>query len=74
MRLIIGFGHRMWVWETALTPVLMKRASEAAAEDDEDFKSAPVDPHGTVLSHMEISPDAIGLRGKSRFGFNGSEG
>ena len=71
MRIILGFGHRMWVWETALTPVLMKRAGEVS-EDDEDFKSAPVDPHGTVLSHMEISPDAIGLRG--RFGFHGSEG
>jgi len=76
MRFIFGIGSRLLVWETSMTRVTMKLASQSAEEGDEeeDFKHIPQDPHGTNGAHLEISPDAIGAFGKRKMGFSGSEG
>jgi hypothetical protein len=81
MRLILGIGSRMLVWETSMAMVKMRIAGTTAddEEDDEDFKHIPQDPHSTNGAHMEISPDAIGAYARNYaqrqrgMGFRGSE-
>jgi hypothetical protein len=75
MRLIIGFGTKMYIFEPKLTVVLLKeKDGEAEAEEEEEFEHLPQDPHSTVMAHMEISPEAIGFGASSRrFGFHGSK-
>ena len=72
MRLALGFGKRIWVIESKITTILLQNKGDE--DDDEDFEHVPQDPHSTVMSHMEISPEAIGMGGYRRFGFHGSKG
>jgi hypothetical protein len=73
MRLILGFGTKMYIFEPKLTVVLLKEKDEEA-EAEEEFEHVPQDPHSTVMAHLEISPEAIGFGASSRrFGFHGSK-
>lgn len=76
MRIIFGIGSKLFVWESSVSKVAMRVAGAAseAADDEEEFKSAPPqDPHGTLSSHCEISPAVMYDSAKARrFGF-GSE-
>lgn len=75
MRFIFGVGGKLFVWETSVAKVKMRVAGEASEEEDEEFEPAPPqDPHGTLSSHLELSPQVIyeGAQEKRRFGF-GSE-
>lgn len=76
MRFIFGVGGKLFVWETSVAKVKMRVAGEAPEEEEEEeFEQAPPqDPHGTLSSHLELSPQVIyeGAQEKRRFGF-GSE-
>lgn len=75
MRFIFGVGGKLFVWETSVAKVKMRVAGEAPEEEEEEFEPAPPqDPHGTLSSHLELSPQVIyeGAQEKRRFGF-GSE-
>lgn len=74
MRFLFGVGSKMFIWDTSVTKVTMRVAGSSDAEDDEEFEQAPpVDPHGTLSSHCELSPQAVFEGGSARrFGF-GSE-
>lgn len=71
MQFVFGVGSKLFVWETSLSRVRVKGSGEVS---DAKFEQAPVDPHGTLSSHLEISPQAV-FEGASqrRFGFCGSE-
>lgn len=72
MRFLFGVGSKMFIWDTSVTKVTMRIAG-GETEEEEEFESAPVDPHGTLSSHCELSPQAIFEGGSARrFGF-GSE-
>ena len=74
MRFVFGVGSKLFFWETTLKKVAM-RTSDDDSEEEEDFKAAPpMDPHGTLNCHAELSPQAI-FDGASvrRFGFHGGE-
>jgi len=76
MRLILGAGSKLFVWETSVTKVKMRIAGEASGEAEEEFEqSPPQDPHGTLSSHLELSPHAVyeGAQAKRRFGFGGEK-
>lgn len=66
-------GSRLFVWETSLNKVAMRVAGEQAAETEEFEQAPPVDPHGTLSAHMEISPTAVMDGAVRKFGFHGSE-
>jgi len=77
MRFIFGVGSKLFVWETSVAKVKMRIAGDAPDEDgeEEEFEPAPPqDPHGTLSSHLELSPQVIydSAQEKRRFGF-GSE-
>lgn len=76
MRFIFGVGTKLFIWETSVSKVRMHVSGDTAEgeEDNDTFEAAPPqDPHSTLNSHLEISPQAI-MDGASarRFGF-GSE-
>lgn len=74
MRFLFGVGKRLFVWDTSVTKVSMRIAGDDTEEEDEEFESAPVDPHGTLSSHCELSPQAIFDGAKARrFGFGSEE-
>ena len=76
MRLLFGVGSKLFIWNTAVTKVNMKFASDEEDESEEEFEQAPPqDPHSTVGAHCELSPHAIfeGASATRRFGF-GSQG
>ena len=72
MRFLFGVGSRLFVWDTSVTKVSMRISDGGKSDDEEEeFEEAPpVDPHGTLSSHCELSPQAI-FDGASarRFGF-----
>lgn len=72
MRLLFGVGSKLFIWNTHVTKVSMKFASDIEEEEpEEEFEQAPPqDPHSTVGAHCELSPQAI-FEGASerRFGF-----
>lgn len=72
MRFIVGMGSRLWVWETSVTPVLMRTRAD---DDSEDHDNTAMDPAGSVNAHMELSPHALhdGATDPRRFGFYGSK-
>lgn len=75
MRIVFGIGDRLYFWESTVKRALVRGSSSAGDEEDEDFEQAPpVDPHGTLSAHMEISPTAVymGAKARRKFGF-GSE-
>lgn len=71
MRIIIGAGSRLFIWETSVSKVKMQVKGD---ETEEEFDQVPQDPHSTVSAHTEISPHAI-YDGPSdmKFGFHGSK-
>ena len=73
MRIIFGIGSKLFVWESSVSKVAMRVASESSdTEDEEDYKAAPPqDPHGTLSSHCEISPAVLydSAKADRRFGF-----
>ena len=76
MRFVFGVGSKLFFWETSLKKVTMRTSDDSSDEDEEDFKPAPPqDPHGTLSSHLEISPHAIMDTEDSarvrKFGFSG---
>lgn len=73
MRFIFGIGSKLLIWDTTVAKVKMA-VRGADDEEEEEFEEAPpVDPHGTLSAHTELSPHAIfdGATAR-RFGF-GSE-
>ncbi len=76
MRITLGFGRRVWVFETQVTRVVLKNSGDAEDDacEDENFEHVPQDPHSTVMAHAELSPHALGVTGTSGFGFRGREG
>jgi hypothetical protein len=75
MRIVFGVGTRLFIWETSVSRVAMRTTGDSDEECDDDFKPAPpMDPHGTLSSHCEISPQAIyGEVNVRRFGFHGGK-
>jgi hypothetical protein len=73
MRIVFGVGSRLFFWETSLKKVHM-RTNDDSDDEAEEFEHAPVDPHGTLNCHMEISPTAVygSASAERKFGF-GSE-
>ena len=65
MKIIFGVGSHLFIWESSIAKVVIKTTEDAL----DSFEQLPVDPHGTLSSHLEISPDAIGAYGKRRMGF-----
>lgn len=77
MRIVFGFGTKLYIWESSIGKVRMKTAGDASGEgeDEEDFSEAPPqDPHGTLSAHLELSPQVVYGQAKARrFGFHGGE-
>jgi hypothetical protein len=82
MRLVLGFGKRIWMLENSTKVVKIVMESKSDEESDADTDVIGMDPHGTLSAHTEISGSGIDLNGW-RFGFsapvtadngNGSEG
>jgi len=75
MRIVFGFGSKLYIWESSIGKVRMKAVGGESAEDEEEFEEAPPqDPHGTLSSHCELSPQVVYGEAKARrFGFHGSQ-
>jgi hypothetical protein len=75
MRIVFGFGSNLFFWEGSFKRAQMRTNSSSGDEEGEEFEQPPpVDPHGTLSAHMEISPTAVymGDSAERKFGF-GSE-
>lgn len=74
MKLIFGIGSHLYIWDTSVAKVQMQVRGAGSEDSEEEFESAPTDPHGTLSSHLEISPSAI-YEGANewRFGFGRKE-
>jgi hypothetical protein len=74
MRVVFGVGSRLFFWETSLKKVHMSVNGGSEDEAEEFEQAPPMDPHGTLSSHMEISPTAVygSAKAERKFGF-GSE-
>jgi hypothetical protein len=68
MRLILEVMGRAVGFELSMLHVKMVSPEEAQEEPDE-FKHAPMDPHGTLSAHIERRSDLEDAYGKQKFGF-----
>lgn len=71
MRLTLGLGSKLWVWETSVTALSLKFSND----EDETEEPQTIDHTGTLSAHLELSPHAIidGVPGARRFGFYGTQ-
>jgi hypothetical protein len=69
VRVIVQVFNRAWAFEMNLTRAVIRSPDDAEQCDEEEYDRAPMDPHSTVMCHLERRSDMEDAFGKAQFGF-----
>jgi hypothetical protein len=75
VRIIVQVFKKAWAFEMNFTRAEIRSPDDLCDEEEDEFERVPMDPHSTVMAHLERRTDmedSFGAVGKRRFGFHGS--